>query len=319
MDKHVEAAPFTPRAVHHDASTSSHEESSAPPSSCLPYRKGSMTMFPVSPAPFRTTPQRGRTTPANNITLNTKVRPVWSVFTSPGSFEQLYNERAYLAASLRSQGERSIDLMRRLSTMQDKIDHGLPPDERRKSRKKAALLKSKISEATAQEKAIMLRLGDISQELNIRERWMQVQHEMYERNYRWWVVESPNTAFLASPSEYASVISTPMDMVSPVYFPVGYYPVYGSLEMTPIQEPEGYALEGMPPPPESWADDGVYEGTVDVLGNHGLQFFYDARDQPDRTARRLCDDNSGADVPPRKLSRRMSLPALRSLWPGQDA
>ncbi|KAL0944492.1 uncharacterized protein CTRU02_202379 [Colletotrichum truncatum] len=307
----------TPHLNVKGAITTSSKEPAEIQSNRLPHRKDSVTMFPnhqVSDS--RSIPKRGRTTPVGNISLDTRVKPAWSVFTSPGSFEQLYNEKAYLTASLRGQGERTIELMRRLSIFQEKIDHSLSSEERRKARKKAYLLKSKITEATAQEKAITLRLCDIGSELSIRERWMRVQNETYERSHCWWPVDSAVTGYISSPSSLASVLSTPWDVSSPVLFPVGYYPVYNPLQMMPpCPSPEPYVMEN-PLVPESWVDIEMCEAPVDILGNYGLEFCLDSRKMPDCVSDEEAggmDDTEGQN---RKRRRRMSLPPLRCLWPG---
>ncbi|KAH0437367.1 hypothetical protein CcaCcLH18_03929 [Colletotrichum camelliae] len=309
MEQHVQAAVFTPRSARNrDASITSSEDS-ASHNSCSPHRKGSVTAYPSSQtSSLKSHLRRGQTMPVNNISLNTRVKPAWSVFTSPGTFEQLYNERAYLNASLRGQGERSFELMRRLTVLHEQMDSFLPSDERRRSRKKAALIKSKNTEAAAQEKAISIRLCDINAELSIRERWMQVQHEIYEQRYCYWAMESPVTGYMASPTDLASVVSTPLDAASPVFFPVGYYPIYSPMQMMPCHEPEAT-------PPEMWAK--MNETPIDALGNHGLQFCYDNPQSLARNADEASSELPGADIV-NKRGRRMSLPSLRCLWPGQQ-
>lgn len=127
------------------------------------------------------------------------------------------------------QGEREIDLMRRLSTLQGNVDSGLPSDERRKTRKKIALLKSKIIDATAQKKAILLRLGDIYVELQSRETWIQIQNELHERRYGWWSIDSPSaSAYATTPSDVTSMMPPPLDAASPVFFPAGCHPIYNT-------------------------------------------------------------------------------------------
>ncbi|KAF9881702.1 hypothetical protein CkaCkLH20_00848 [Colletotrichum karsti] len=314
MDQYVQAAVFTPRANSHDGSTTSSEETTL--QGRLSSRKGSIASISNhQTSTMRSLPRRGRKTPVGNISLNTKVKPAYSVFTSPGSFEQLYNEKAYLHASLRVQGGRSFELMRRLTILHEKMDIGLPSDERRKARKKAALIKSKITEAAAQEKAISIRLCDINAELSMRERWMQVQHEIYDRRYPWWAVDSsPLGGYIATPSDFTPIAPTPLDAASPVFFPVGYYPVYSSVQvLSPCHEPE--ALESAAP--GLWVDNEMRETAIDALGNHGLRFCYDGREKLDCAVTEECGELAGVGSQKRR-GRRMSLPSLRCLWPGQQ-
>ncbi|TDZ32327.1 Uncharacterized protein C8035_v012439 [Colletotrichum spinosum] len=323
MDQHANEVVLSPRIMHSFESSTTRAEDAPPRGDHPRYRKGSMAMFQGEPTtPYTPTPKRGQMTGGGNISVNTnvsvntKVKPVWTVFTSPGSFEQLYTERAYLGASLRNQGQRSMELMRRLFALQEKIDRGLVPDERRKSRKKAALIKSRITEATAQEKAMMLRLGDIDQELHIRERWMQVQHEMSERNHYLWSPDSPMTACLVSPLDVAAVGSTPIDLASQLFCPIGYYPVYESPDMVPSYgDPGVYPADASFPPKLSVDIDMNDAKEVDDLGNHGLKFFYDGRGLQPRASDEK--ENVSGEIS-KKPRRRMSLPALMCLWPGQQ-
>ncbi|TDZ58599.1 Uncharacterized protein CTRI78_v005229 [Colletotrichum trifolii] len=323
MDQHANEVVLSPRIMHSFKSSTTRAEDAPPRGDHPRYRKGSMAMFQGEPTtPYTPRPKRGQMTGGGNISVNTnvsvntKVKPVWTVFTSPGSFEQLYTERAYLGASLRTQGQRSMELMRRLFALQEKIDRGLVPDERRKSRKKAALIKSRITEATAQEKAMMLRLGDIDQELHIRERWMQVQHEMSERNHYLWSPDSPMTACLVSPLDVAAVGSTPIDLASQLFCPIGYYPVYESPDMVPSYgDPGVYPTDASFPPELSVDVDMNDAKEMDDLGNHGLKFFYDGRGLQPRASDEK--ENVSGEIS-KKPRRRMSLPALMCLWPGQQ-
>ncbi|KZL71275.1 pyruvate formate lyase activating enzyme [Colletotrichum tofieldiae] len=321
MDQYVEAPAFIPLAANnHDAMTTSSEDSSSSQPSCQPYRKGSDMFYPEAlPSPLRPALRLGCTSPKGSMNTNTKQRPGWSAFTSPNSYEHLYTERAYLTASLKNQGDREVDLMRKLSILQEKIDNGLPSDERRKSRKKTALLKSKIMEAAAQKKAVLLRLSDIYVELQSRETWMQIQSEVYERRYSWWSTDSPGTAYVTTPSDVTSMIPTPLDTVSPIFFPMGCHPIYNTWDaMTPHSESQLHApQDGMPP--EVWAEDNdAFAIHADELGNHGLRFEYkDQMSLQDVNGNR--NQPLGRDGNFRTLNRRMSLPSLKCLWPVSES
>ncbi|KZL81690.1 pyruvate formate lyase activating enzyme [Colletotrichum incanum] len=317
MDQYVEAPAFIPLAANnHDAMTTSSEDSASSKPSCQPYRKGSGMFYPEAlPSPLRPALRLGCASPRGNMNSNTKQKPGWSAFTSLNSFEHLYSERSYLTASLKNQGDRDVGLMRKLSILQEKIDNGLPSDERRKSRKKIALLKSKIMEAAAQKKAILLRLGDIYVELQSRETWMQIQSEVYERRRSWWSTDSPSTAYVTTPSDTTSMIPTPLNAASPIFFPLGCHPIYSTWDALPshfeswLHAPQdGFA-------PEAWSEGNEAFGIhVDELRNHGLRFEYEyqtsLQDVDGNRNRPLArDDNL------RKPNRIMSLPSLKCFWP----
>ncbi|KAJ0162545.1 hypothetical protein CTA2_4393 [Colletotrichum tanaceti] len=332
MNKYVEAPVFVPSAAtRHDTMSTASPEVSSPnqPSFRSYYNESGVSPLPhpiVTPSPFRPTLSLGCTSPRSSMRTNTKPQqqqqqqqPGWSAFMSPNSFEQLYTEKAYLTASLKIQGDREVNLMRRLSVLQEKIDNGLPSDERRRSRKKTALLKSKIMEAAAQKKAILLRLGDIYVELQSRETWVQVQSELYERRHSWWSTDSPRTAYATTPSDVASMIPTPLDTASPMFFPMGCHPSYGTLKtMTPCYESLMQALQDGSPY-GSWPEGNVVVGNrADELANRDLRFEY-------RSQTSLQDGNRDEnhqpyfnDINPRGCRRSMSLPSLTCLWPGRE-
>ncbi|TQN71423.1 hypothetical protein CSHISOI_04094 [Colletotrichum shisoi] len=302
MNKYVEAPVFVPSAA---------------------TRHDTMSTSPEAPLPLRPTLSLGCTSPRSSMSTNTKQQqqqqPGWSAFMSPNSFEQLYTEKAYLTASLETQGDNEVNLMRRLSILQAKIDNGLPPDERRRSRKKTALLKSKIMETAAQKKTILLRLGDIYVELQSRETWVQVQSELYERQRSWWSADSPGAAYATTPSDTASMIPTPLDAASPMFFPTGCHPSYGTWEvMTPCCESLMQASQDGSPC-ESWPEgNGVVCNRADELANRGLRFEY--RPQTSLQYGNMDGNHQSFfnEISPRRPDRRMSLPSLKCFWPGSE-
>ncbi|KAK2010883.1 hypothetical protein LZ32DRAFT_362427 [Colletotrichum eremochloae] len=231
------------------------------------------------------------------------------------SFEHLCAEKAYLTASLKNQDDREVGLMRKLSMLQEMIDSWLPSKERRKSRKKAALMKSRIMEAAAQKKAIILRLGEIYVELQSRETWMQIQSELYERRCS---LDPHSAPCATTPSDVTSMIPTPLDATSPVFFPTSYHPLHGTWEAMPSHsEFQMYAsLGGLQA--EFWPEgSNAFDIRADELGNHGLRFEYEDHvltPGVDEERNRCPSRNDSL----RSLDRRMSLPALKCLWPGSE-
>jgi len=106
---------------------------------------------------------------------------------SPRPIQDLLIERTYLVDSLSTQGRRSYEFLLRLSALeQEEASYGAAtaespetasertPRQRRRLRKHISLLKSKIAMAAEQEKAIIVRLGELYVEMQSRERWAQV-------------------------------------------------------------------------------------------------------------------------------------------------
>ncbi|KAK7449116.1 hypothetical protein CaCOL14_007581 [Colletotrichum acutatum] len=322
MDQHVEAPVFVPSNIKNQDSTTSSDDSAStnyPNLSCL--RGSGMLDTPAVLSPLRPALRLGCPTPRPSVNTTTNPNSRWSAVASPLSFEHLYTENAYLTASLSKQGERENDLMRRLSTLQENVDSGLPPEERRKARKKIALLKSKILDATAQKKAILLRLGDIYVELQSREIWMQIQNELYERRSAWWSVDSPSTsAYATTPSDVTSMMPTPLDVASPVFFPAGCHPVYNTWDVAAPRFEEHWYEVYDTIPAESWAHLGQPpEVLAKDLGNHGLQFVYWLRAGDLRQdVIEGQDQESSQEIELPTSGRRSSLPSLKSLWSGAE-
>ncbi|KAK1445385.1 hypothetical protein CCUS01_12553 [Colletotrichum cuscutae] len=322
MNQHVEAPVFVPSKIKNQDSTTSSNDSASTNSPDLPCLRGSgMLCTPAVPSPLRPALRLGCPNPRASVNTTTNPNSGWSAAASPLSFEQLHTEKAYLTTSLSRQGEREIDLMRKLSILQDNVDSGLPSDERRKARKKIALLKSKIVDATAQKKIILLRLGDIYVELQSRETWMQIQHELYERRYAWWSVDSPSaSAYATTPSDVTSMIPTPLNAASPVFCPAGCHPVYNTWDVAAPRFGEHWYKVYDTRPAGSWADFGQHpEVLAENLGNHGLQFVYGLRaGDPRQDGIKGQDQESSQEIGTPTSGRRSSLPSLKSLWPGVE-
>ncbi|KXH40089.1 hypothetical protein CSIM01_09944 [Colletotrichum simmondsii] len=322
MNQHVEAPVFVPSNIKNQDSTTSSDDSASTNSPGLSCLSGSgILCTPAVPSPLRPALRHGRPNPRASVNTTTNPNSGWSAAASPLSFEQLYTEKAYLMDSLRKQGEREINLMRRLSTLQENVDSGVPPDERRKARKKIALLKSKIVDATAQKNVILLRLGDIYVDLQSRGTWMLIQNELYEKRYAWWSVDSSSaSANATTPSDVTSMIPAPLDAASPIFFPAGCHPVYNTWNVAAARlEGRGYEVYDTIPS-ESWASFGQpSEVLAEDLGNHGLQFIYGGRTKDSRQSVHEDQDQALSEkIKPLISGRRSSLPSLKSLWPGVE-
>ncbi|KAK1999081.1 hypothetical protein LX36DRAFT_680601 [Colletotrichum falcatum] len=308
MDRYVEAPAFVPStASTHDTAATSSEASDILYSEALqsPLRHGKLRV--------------GCSSPRGGMNTKMKQKDGWSAFTSSNSFEHLYTEKAYLTASLENQGDREVGLMRKLSLLQEKIDNGLPYDERRRSKRKAALLKSRIMEVAEQKKAILLRLGDIYVELQSRETWMHIQSELYEQRCPpWWSTDPPSVGFVTTPSDITSMMPTPLDAASPTFFTTSYHPLHGPWETVPSHsESQVHAPPGGVQA-EFWTKGsngfGIRAGE---LGNQGLQFEYeDQALAPGVNGERYQFPSWDDSL--QSINRRMSLPSLKCIWPGSE-
>ncbi|EFQ30698.1 uncharacterized protein GLRG_05842 [Colletotrichum graminicola M1.001] len=152
MDRYVEAPAFVPLMANTlgTVATSSDDSSrSQPPFGTR--RQGSDVLCPEAlPSPLRSSLSIGCASPRGGMDTDMKQKHGWPAFTLPNSLEHLYAEKAYLTWSLENQRDREAGLMRKLSMLQEMFDDGLASDEQRQSRKRAALLKSRITEVAGQ-------------------------------------------------------------------------------------------------------------------------------------------------------------------------
>ncbi|PBP27353.1 hypothetical protein BUE80_DR001622 [Diplocarpon rosae] len=96
---------------------------------------------------------------------------------SPRSFEDLHLERAYLVDSLHQQNPKVTQLLRRIGHLEEKLSQDGFHFVRRKNKKHIGWLKCQLEEVTQQEQSILTRLGQVTYEIQSRERWAQIEHE----------------------------------------------------------------------------------------------------------------------------------------------
>lgn len=206
-----------------------------------------------APVKLPGTPQRWSTNGSRSPHCSKKPGPKghhpFHVTISSPTMEQLGMEQAYLFSSLTSQGQRCTELMRRLTALQEKIETtdggSISSDQRRKCRKQACLLRSKIADTGEQEKTILNRLGELHVEMQSQDRWNAVQNErmcyyavQLPSSHEYFggapagdagltKVDSPATpaswylAGSATPSDMTPVIPKPLDAMSPEFVPAG--------------------------------------------------------------------------------------------------
>jgi hypothetical protein len=95
----------------------------------------------------------------------------------PRSFEELHTERSYLLASLQQENFKATDLLRKIPPLEQGLVQTQMPQVRTKTKKQLGWLRYRIDEITRQEKAILARLGELTYEIQSRERWCQIESE----------------------------------------------------------------------------------------------------------------------------------------------
>ncbi|KAB5572340.1 hypothetical protein GE09DRAFT_1054441 [Coniochaeta sp. 2T2.1] len=149
---------------------------------------------PSTPATSRTEPTISRPRPprrqTDKPTLHrlpstqfspafTKKSPIFG-HTGPCATPDPYTERAYMSQALHDQNERAKRLLARLASAEERLlldQECHAPGERRKLRKNISLLKKDMAKNAEQERATLLRLGDLYVEIQQRERWKQLQQQ----------------------------------------------------------------------------------------------------------------------------------------------
>lgn len=161
---------------------------------------------PERPSPCR---RRSSTTlPNPDLTLST--RP----------YEPILTEQAYLSAALRTYTQRAVDLIRTYAAVDEQLQDveaceeeegngGITtttvPKQRRRLKKRLSLLKGQLRGIQNQQRALAVRLGELSIELQSHYIWTQTQIERH----------CPSPVF----SPHPPTPTTPLDATSPVFVP----------------------------------------------------------------------------------------------------
>lgn len=252
------------------------------------------------------------------------VTPSWNHLLHPRSYEEIYAERAYLTASLQAYSLRAIEMIHQYSLIEEELqarDH--IGKERRKLRKQMSFIKVKLSEASRQEKAIVLRLSELHMEQLGRDAWDQVQQRrVYYSKF------PPRMAKMSR-----EIPGKPLSADSKDFVPSAIH--FGSsspsrarscvsdadsgaldtvVEGNEGEENDGESLDG----PETLAakdartrSEGDLQG--DELCNHGLQYTYRGCEETPESQLRPLDEREKLSA--RSEERRKSLPNLCSVWP----
>ncbi|KAK3318278.1 hypothetical protein B0H66DRAFT_622133 [Apodospora peruviana] len=111
-------------------------------------------------------------------------KPLSAVSLDVRPLQELLDERSYLLYSLQKQDERATSLFHRYVCLEKRLSETQTAKDARKIRKKAKLLKHKITESTQQEQLIFLRLGEIFIETQNRGRWMQSRYDQHQHHHQ---------------------------------------------------------------------------------------------------------------------------------------
>lgn len=95
------------------------------------------------------------------------------------SFEDLVSERSYLLNSLQNEDRTATELLKRIASLQDNLNLGLEIPARKKTTKTLGWLKYRLLETNTQEKSILNRLGQISYEIQHRDRLRCIENQRF--------------------------------------------------------------------------------------------------------------------------------------------
>jgi len=97
---------------------------------------------------------------------------------NPRFFEELHSERTYLLDCLQIQNRKATELLRSIPPLEERlIQNNSPSFERKRIRKRLGWLRQKLVETNRQEKRVLARLGQLTLEIQTRERWTQIDFE----------------------------------------------------------------------------------------------------------------------------------------------
>ncbi|KAL6812447.1 hypothetical protein J3E69DRAFT_359593 [Trichoderma sp. SZMC 28015] len=301
--------------------------SSSSPSSCRTLSLESRSSTSTKPSSRGTSPaiekEKSNGARSRSRRNHKQTTPFWNLMFRPRSYEEIYTERAYLTTSLHVCSVKVMELIHQYALIEEVLqakEH--PGKERRKLRKQMSFIKVKFSEASRQEKAIVMRLSELHMEQLGRDAWDQIhQHRMLYSNF------SSNTA-MPSMSPETSLSATSKEFVPSAGPPVRAQSCALEVEKSRTLDTVVEAKEDEEDDDESLEEDDIpsdEQGEEEVvteaeghtrdegLCNHGLVYTYEGYSDSENTQLRpshlieklsLCAEE-----------RRKSLPSLCSIWP----
>ncbi|KAL3419786.1 hypothetical protein PVAG01_08284 [Phlyctema vagabunda] len=174
------------------------------------------------------------------------------------TFEELHAEKSYLLRNLQAEDKKSTHFLRHLSRLEESLTQATPYD-RRTINKQLHWVRTRLRESKRQEKAILARLGDITFDVQMKERWAHIENERREQQL-----------FLAQQPVFFQAPAIPFaDCMSP--FGV---PYWVHIEPSPTWSPSGrYYPEAFVPmgeSPEDWRQSYDYSHQGEQLDRSGL-------------------------------------------------
>ncbi|RFU77515.1 hypothetical protein TARUN_4729 [Trichoderma arundinaceum] len=285
------------------------------PSSCRTYSLDSISTKPSSRGSSPAVQKESSSSSRGRTRRNAKhVTPCWNLMFHPRSYEEIYAERAYLTSSLQMYSIKAVELIHQYSLIEEELqakDH--IGKQRRKLGKQMSFIKVKLSEASRQEKAIIIRLSELQMEQLGRDTWEQVQQRrMFYASLSSGAVMPPSTS-PETPLNASSMEFVPSDAHKQHTMP--------EMERYNVLDTVVEAKEGEEDGNEAPKDNGDKVGTrqkidnvSEDLCNHGLEYTYQVygdAENPQPLPSHIRERVSSCSE-----EKRRSLPNLCSLWPG---
>jgi hypothetical protein len=155
------------------------------------------------------------------------------------SSDALHAERSYLLSSLEHENLKAVALLRQIPPLEEQLAQAHPGS--RKIKKQIGWLKSRLEEATRQEETILARLGQLTHEIHIRERWIQIENERRE-----WQCQT-----IMGISQ--GIGGLQLNAATPEFLPRSPYPLWGPRQWSAEQQHFSYGRlnwPGIAPAPE---------------------------------------------------------------------
>lgn len=239
----------------------------------------------------------------------------------PRSYEEIYSERAYLTASLQMHSLTAIQLIHQYSLMEEEL-HAREHigKQRRKLRKRMSFVKVKLAEAARQEKAIIIRLGELQMEQLGRDTWDQVQQRrmFYSLTQSFTQSSTPRTTPLNASSEEF----VPSEIPS-VNLPEHTQPCLSEMAKPRVLDTVVEVQEGEEDDADGITNNGEKETELkpesdtesEDLCNHSLEYTYTKGDNATEISQ-LRPSYVRERLSSCLEEKRMSLPSLSFVWPG---
>ncbi|KAK5991377.1 hypothetical protein PT974_09658 [Cladobotryum mycophilum] len=242
---------------------------------------------------------------------------------SPRPYEQIYAESAYLNRSLQIEGANTAELFNRYSLVQEALQGDAAVGKhRRKLRKQLSLLKSKISQASQQEKSIIVRLSELQVEYQSRDAWYQVQRRRMSSQSTTHsqcmkrpatspgCTTSPRTPLNAESLEFVPCGNASFSQGSSRFPDPQPEPTSGSSTLNTVDEKDESSIDE-----RQESDSETQSGRhINDLHNHGLEYTYETSNE-EKVSQSL---NSKSECITEQITtneKRLSLPSLHFVWP----